>query len=196
MVERLVRKLAGRYGKLHFCYDAGPTGYGLYRQIEALGQTCLAVAPALIAKRPGERVKINRPDAERLARLHRAGELTGGGCRMRFTRRCVIWFAPARQRPMICAANASSCCPFCCGIGRVYRGSGHWTPAYGVGWPNKASIIPLSRSSSRRPSTRSRMPLSACAAWNSSWSKSCRAGRWRRWSKPTRQCAAPRFWLQ
>ena len=77
VVERLIRKLAGRYGKLHFCYEAGPTGYGLYRQIEALGHACLVVAPALIPKRPGERVKTNRRDAVTLARLHRAGELTG-----------------------------------------------------------------------------------------------------------------------
>jgi transposase len=76
-VDRLIGKLASRYGKLHFCYEAGPTGYGLYRQIEALGYTCLVVAPALIAKRPGERVKTNRRDAVTLARLHRAGELTG-----------------------------------------------------------------------------------------------------------------------
>jgi len=52
-VERLIRKLAGRYGKLHICYEAGPTGYGLHRQIEALGHACLVVAPALIPKRPG-----------------------------------------------------------------------------------------------------------------------------------------------
>ena len=52
-VERLIRKLAGRYGKLHFCYEAGPTGYGLYRQIRALGHACLVIAPALIPKRPG-----------------------------------------------------------------------------------------------------------------------------------------------
>ena len=76
-VERLIGKLAGRYGKLHFCYEAGPTGYGLYRQIEALGHACLVIAPALIPKRPGERVKTNRRDAVTLARLHRAGELTG-----------------------------------------------------------------------------------------------------------------------
>src|SRR6202045_4274877 len=75
-VERLIRKLAGRYDKLHFCYEAGPTGYGLYRQIEALGHACLVVAPSLIPKRPGERVKTNRRDAGSLARLHRAGELT------------------------------------------------------------------------------------------------------------------------
>jgi transposase len=76
-VERLIRKLAGRYGKLHFCYEAGPTGYGLYRQIQALGHACLVIVPALIPKRPGERVKTNRRDAVTLARLHRAGELTG-----------------------------------------------------------------------------------------------------------------------
>jgi transposase len=67
-VERLIRKLVGRYGKLHFCYEAGPTGYGLNRQIEALGHAGL-VAPALIPKRPGERVKTNRRDAATLARL-------------------------------------------------------------------------------------------------------------------------------
>jgi len=60
-VDRLIRKPAGRYGKLHFCYEAGPTGYGLYRQIQALGHACLVIAPALIPKRAGERVKTNRP---------------------------------------------------------------------------------------------------------------------------------------
>src|ERR1700730_15230739 len=90
VVERLIRKLAGRYGKLHFCYEAGPTGYGLYRRIQALGHACLVIAPAMIPKRPGERVKTNRHDAVTLARLHRAGELTGCGCRTRFTRRCAI----------------------------------------------------------------------------------------------------------
>ena len=44
-VERLIRKLAGRYGKLHFCYEAGPTGYGLCRLITGLGHPCTVVAP-------------------------------------------------------------------------------------------------------------------------------------------------------
>jgi len=57
-------------------FEAGPTGYGLYRQIQELGHDCLVVAPALIPKRTGERVKTNRRDAVTLARLHRAGELT------------------------------------------------------------------------------------------------------------------------
>ena len=69
-------RLSGKYRKLSFCYEAGPTGYGLYRQIRDLGHDCSVIAPSLIPKRPGERVKTNRRDALTLARLHRAGELT------------------------------------------------------------------------------------------------------------------------
>src|SRR4051812_43644895 len=75
-VRRLVTKLAGKYGRLLFCYEAGPTGYGLQRQISDLGHDCAVIAPSLIPKRPGEHVKTNRRDAVTLARLHRAGELT------------------------------------------------------------------------------------------------------------------------
>jgi transposase len=75
-VERLVTKLAKRHRELAFCYEAGPTGYGLHRQIIRLGHECIVVAPSLIPKRPGERVKTNRRDALTLAKLHRAGELT------------------------------------------------------------------------------------------------------------------------
>jgi hypothetical protein len=51
-VQRMIRKLAGRYEKLYFCYEAGPTGYGLYRQVRALGHDCIVVAPSLVPKRP------------------------------------------------------------------------------------------------------------------------------------------------
>jgi len=73
---KLVRKLAGKYERLTFCYEAGPTGYGLYRQIRSLGHGCSVVAPSLIPKKPGDRVKTNRRDAVGLAKLLRAGELT------------------------------------------------------------------------------------------------------------------------
>ena len=76
MVERMVKKLAERHHKPSFCYEAGPTGYELHRQITALGHECIVVAPSLIPQRPGERVKTNRRDAVSLAKLHRAGELT------------------------------------------------------------------------------------------------------------------------
>ncbi len=75
-VRRFVRKLEGRGVALRFCYEAGPTGYGLQRLIEGLGHDCAVIAPSLIPRRPGERVKTNRRDAVKLARLYRAGELT------------------------------------------------------------------------------------------------------------------------
>src|SRR5206468_6713053 len=73
---KLVRKLAAKYERITFCYEAGPTGYELQRQIKSLGHECLVVAPSLIPKKPGDRVKTNRRDAQQLARLLRAGELT------------------------------------------------------------------------------------------------------------------------
>ncbi len=75
-VRRLVRKLERPGVRLRFCYEAGPTGYGLKRQINELGHECAVIAPSLIPRRPGERVKTNRRDAVKLARLFRAGELT------------------------------------------------------------------------------------------------------------------------
>ncbi len=73
---KLVRKLATKYERLTFCYEAGPTGYGLHRQIRDLGFECVVVAPSLIPKRPGDKVKTNRRDALSLAKLLRADELT------------------------------------------------------------------------------------------------------------------------
>ena len=55
-IRRLVNKLTGKYQKLLFCYEAGPTGYGLHRQITAFGHACSVIAPSLIPKRPGEHV--------------------------------------------------------------------------------------------------------------------------------------------
>src|SRR5438445_9772823 len=75
-IRKLVKKLATKYERLSFCYEAGPTGYGAYRQITGLGHDCIVAAPSLIPKRPGDRVKTNRRDAVGLAKLSRAGELT------------------------------------------------------------------------------------------------------------------------
>ncbi len=75
-VRKLVEKLASKARQLHFCYEAGPCGYGLYRQIIGLGHACDVVAPSLIPIKTGDRVKTDRRDAAMLARLHRAGELT------------------------------------------------------------------------------------------------------------------------
>src|ERR1700686_2688286 len=74
--RKLVTKLAAKYRRLTFCYEAGPTGYGLYRLIRKLGHDCIVAAPSLIPKKPGDRVKTNRRDALGMAKQLRAGELT------------------------------------------------------------------------------------------------------------------------
>src|SRR5215203_4635687 len=129
-VRRLVTKLAGKYGRLLFCYEAGPTGYGLQRQISALGHDCAVIAPSLIPKRPGERVKTNRRDALTLARLHRADELTR------------IWVpdhAHEAVRELVRAREAAMedlrakrqhLQSFLLRHGRVFTGRGAWTRAH------------------------------------------------------------------
>jgi transposase len=74
-VRKLIGKL-GPMGKLRCCYEAGPTGYVLYWQLTRMGVACEVIAPSLIPKKAGDRVKTDRRDAEKLARCHRAGELT------------------------------------------------------------------------------------------------------------------------
>jgi transposase len=76
--EASARRLIGRFpdrGRLRVCYEAGPTGFGLYRLLTSMGVACEVVAPSLIPRLPGDRVKTDRRDCRRLARLHRAGEL-------------------------------------------------------------------------------------------------------------------------
>jgi transposase len=74
-VGKLVKKL-GKPEQLRVCYEAGPTGYVLYWQLTKLGVRCEVVAPTLIPVKPGDRVKTDRRDAEKLARCYRGGDLT------------------------------------------------------------------------------------------------------------------------
>jgi transposase len=74
-----IRKTMGKLapiGTLRCCYEAGPTGYVLYWQLTQMGVACEVIAPSLIPKKAGDRVKTDRRDAEKLARCYRAGELT------------------------------------------------------------------------------------------------------------------------
>jgi transposase len=74
-----VRKMIGKLGPakdLRCCYEAGPTGYVLYWQLTTLGVDCQVVAPTLVPVKAGDRVKTDRRDAEKLARCHRAGDLS------------------------------------------------------------------------------------------------------------------------
>ena len=85
---RLIRALSPNGELVSFCYEAGSCGYGVYREIIETGHHCAVVAPSLIPRRSGERVKTNRRDALKLARLHRAGELRA------------VWVADEEQEAM------------------------------------------------------------------------------------------------
>ena len=129
-VASMVAKLAKRGATLHFCYEAGPTGYDLYRQIMGLGHQCQVVAPSLIPKRPGDRVKTNRRDAVSLARLHRAGELTA------------VWVPDEAHEAVRDLVRARECAhdalkkarqqlqSFLLRHGRIYPGRSPWTRAH------------------------------------------------------------------
>jgi transposase len=75
-LAKLAAKLARGGRELRFCYEAGPCGYGIQRQLTEAGHGCVVVAPSLIPRKPGDRIKTDRRDAINLAKLHRAGELT------------------------------------------------------------------------------------------------------------------------
>ena len=95
--RRLVAQLKSKYSHLTFCYEAGPTGYGLCRLIKSLGHDCIVAAPSLIPSKPGDRVKTNQRDPVNLARLLRAGELTA------------VWVPDARHEAMRDLVRAPRC---------------------------------------------------------------------------------------
>jgi transposase len=120
---KLIRKLAAKYRCLTFCYEAGPTGYELYRLIRHLGHDCIVAAPSLIPKKPGDRVKTNRRDAVSLAKLLRAGELTA------------VWVPDARHEAMRDLTRAREAavgdlCSLLLRLGRHYPGKRTWTQAH------------------------------------------------------------------
>ena len=128
--RKLVAKLAAKYDELTFCYEAGPTGYGLYRLIKNLGHECIVAAPSLIPKKPGERVKTNRRDALQLAKLSRAGELT------------VVWVPDQRHEAMRDLSRARQAAykdlqgkrqqisSLMLRLGRIYPRKKTWGPAH------------------------------------------------------------------
>jgi transposase len=75
-IRKLMRKLQQKNKNLRVCYEAGPCGYTAYWQLAMMGIPCDVIAPTLIPTKPGDKVKTDRRDAMKLARLFRAGELT------------------------------------------------------------------------------------------------------------------------
>ncbi len=77
-IKKLIRQFESKYpsATLHFVYEAGPCGYWIYRLITSLGHCCYVVAPSLIPKKPGERIKTDKRDALKLAKLLKSEDLT------------------------------------------------------------------------------------------------------------------------
>lgn len=75
-IDKMVRRMQSKAKELVFVYEAGPCGYSLYRYLSKKGQRCLVVAPSLIPRKSGDRVKTDTRDAVQLARLMRSGDLT------------------------------------------------------------------------------------------------------------------------
>ena len=75
-LDKFCRKMVSTASRLHFVYEAGPCGYGIYRHLTRKGFDCMVAAPSMIPKKSGDRIKNDHRDAKMLSRLHRAGELT------------------------------------------------------------------------------------------------------------------------
>lgn len=129
--RKLSAKLGAKYERLQFCYEAGPTGYGLHRWLTDLGHACMVVAPSLIPQRPGDRVKTNRRDAEGLAKLLRAGELTER------TKQFVIWCGLVLRWCAMSAANVSTSRPFCCAMAAATLARQLGAPDIDAGYPSR-----------------------------------------------------------
>ena len=95
-----MRRLVGRFDdprRVRACYEAGPTGYEQARLLGSLRVRCEVIAPSLIPTAPGDRVKTDKRDARRLARLHRAGNWSRSGSRPWPRRRCGTCAGPGRR---------------------------------------------------------------------------------------------------
>ena len=129
-LRRLIGRLSPHGEVLSFCYEAGPCGYGVYREIVETGHACQVVSPSLIPRRPGDRVKTDRRDALMLARLHRSGDLTA------------VWVPGPEQEAMrdltrgredmkaIQLKTRQRLGAFLLRHGRVYAGKSRWTQAH------------------------------------------------------------------
>ncbi|MHB8392154.1 MAG: IS110 family RNA-guided transposase [Acidobacteriaceae bacterium] len=129
-INKLVKQLRKGDAALSFCYEAGPCGYGIHRQLTDLGWDCQVVAPSLIPKKAGDRVKTDRRDSLSLARLHRAGELTA------------VWVPDGAQEALRDLTRAREdmkhlqrqakqrLLAFLLRHGRCYDGKSNWTQAH------------------------------------------------------------------
>lgn len=129
-MDKLIRQLRKSDARLSFCYEAGPCGYELHRRLTGLGWECMVVAPSLIPRKAGDRVKTDRRDSLSLSRLHRAGELTAV-CVPDDDQEALRDLTRAREDLKHLQRQAKQrLLAFLLRHGRRYGGRSHWTQAH------------------------------------------------------------------
>lgn len=129
-IDKLIRRLQSKSAHLVFAYEAGPCGYVLYRHLTSKGFECRVVAPSLMPKRPGDRIKNDRRDSMEIARLLRGGDLTAvyvptvddeairDLCRARDATQCTLKDAKLRLKSFLLR------------LGLHYTGRANWGKAH------------------------------------------------------------------
>lgn len=136
-LAKAVRKLEALGKGLHFVYEAGPCGFWIERFIRARKHECWVVSPSLIPKKSGERIKIDRRDSEKIARMARAGELAPiyvPSEADEALRDLVRARDDARSLPS--AEPVSSSRPCCYAMRYATRANRHGRRPTSAGWPN------------------------------------------------------------
>lgn len=189
-IDKLIRQLHSKSPQLVFVYEAGPCGYWLYRYLTKKGRVCWVIAPSLIPKKPGDKVKTNRRDAVQLARLMRSGDLTpvyvpqveDEAIRdLSRAREDAIGDRKAakyRLKAFLASARISVTKGRRTGGRHIFAGSPRWS-----------APAPPNRSSFRSTCGRSTNTTSEWSASRPSCRKRPRAGDFIPWLKPSKPCA-------
>lgn len=123
----LIRKMTSTSAIPCFVYEAGPGGYTLYRHLQELGYVCLVAAPSLLPRKPGDKIKTDRRDAMMLARLYRAGELSGIYVPERDDEAMRDLFRARNVAKRVEKEARQNLLSFLLRNGIVYPGTRHWT---------------------------------------------------------------------
>jgi hypothetical protein len=187
-IDTLVRKLQSKAPHLLLVYEAGPCGYWLYRYLTKKHLVCWVVAPSLIPKKPGDRVKTDRRDAMQLARLMRSGDLTPVYV-PQVADEAIRDLARAREdaiRDLKAAKNRLKA--FLLRQDIRYAGRATWVRPTSDGSRKSSVPPPLSTWSSKNTSARSPNTASDSSAWNRNSTNRSNLGVYNPLSKPSKPC--------
>ncbi|WDP88012.1 MAG: transposase [Desulfobacter sp.] len=139
-IDKLIRKLKSSGHELNVVYEAGPTGYGIYRQLKSQNIECAVITPSLIPKKSGDRVKTDRRDAMNLARLHRSDDLTQIHVPNEEDE-AIRDLTRAREDARICAKKAKQRLnSFLLRNNTIYSGKTRWNKTH-LAWLSEVSMI-------------------------------------------------------